>query len=100
MSFYVEGSKLAWSPFGSVKIYGFGNFFWKNLISRFDTFRTFKSCEGEDRVSHACTFKKSSKTRVRVHTSYGTGNIVKVLSASDVTVFEILTFGPIGKNKN
>jgi hypothetical protein len=89
---------LAWSPFGNVKIYGFGNF-WNNLISRFDSFRTFKSCGGEDHVSHACTLRKASKTRVKVDTSYGTGNIFKLLSANDVTVFKILTFGPIGKEQ-
>jgi hypothetical protein len=72
--------------------------FWNNRIARFDSFRTFKSCEGEDHVSHACTFKKSSKTRVRVYTSYDTGNIFKLLSANDVTVF--VTFGPIGEKQN
>jgi hypothetical protein len=44
--------------------------------------------------------KKSSKTHVRVYTSYSTGNIVKLLLANDVTVFKILTFGPIGKKQN
>jgi hypothetical protein len=36
--------------------------------------------------------KNSSKTCVRVYTSYGTGNTVKLLSANDVTVFKILAF--------
>jgi hypothetical protein len=54
-------------------------------------FRRFKSCEGEDHVSHACSLKKTSKMRVGVYMSYSTGNIVK-LSANDVTVFKILTF--------
>jgi hypothetical protein len=66
--------------------------FWSNRISHSDSFRTFKSCDGEDHVSHAYTLRKISKTRVRVYTSYGTGNIVKLLSANDVTVFKILTF--------
>jgi hypothetical protein len=44
--------------------------------------------------------KNSSKTRVRVYTSYGMGNIVKLLSANDVTVFKILTFGPTAKKQN
>jgi hypothetical protein len=36
--------------------------------------------------------KNSSKMRLRVYTSYGTGNIVKLLSANDITVSKILTF--------
>jgi hypothetical protein len=73
------------------KFMGLGTF-WNNRISRFDSFRRFKSCEGEDHVCHACISKKSGKMHVRVYTNYGTGNIVKLLSGNDVTVFEILNF--------
>jgi hypothetical protein len=73
---------------------------WTNLISRLDSFRTFKSCEGDDHVSHACTLRKTSKTRVRVDTNYGTGNRVTLLSVNDVKVFKLLTFGPIGKEQS
>jgi hypothetical protein len=45
----------------------------------------------EDHVSLACTLRKTSKTCVRFYTGCGTGNIVKLLSASGVTVFKILT---------
>jgi hypothetical protein len=73
------------------KFMGLGTF-WKNRIPHLDSFRTFKFCEGEDHVSYACTLRKTSKTRVRVYTSYNTDNIVKLLSANDVTVFKTLIF--------
>jgi hypothetical protein len=75
VSVYVEDSRLVCLPFVSIKTYGFGNF-WNNRVSHFDSFRTFKSCEGEDHVSHACTLRKTSKAHVRVYTNLGSGSIV------------------------
>jgi hypothetical protein len=55
-------------------------------------FGRLKSSEGGYRVSQACTLRKTGKTRVGVHTSYGTGNIVKSLEANDQKVFKTLAF--------
>jgi hypothetical protein len=54
-------------------------------------FGRLKSREGGYHVSQACTLRKTGRTRVGVHTSYGTGNIVKSLVANDKKVFKMLT---------
>jgi hypothetical protein len=47
--------------------------------------------EVEDCVSDACTLRRTSKKRVGDCIGYGTGNIVKLLSANDMRVFKIVT---------
>jgi hypothetical protein len=76
---------------------GFGNFLEHTEFYTFTAFERLKSSEGAYHVSQACTLRKTSRTRLGVHTSYDTGNIGKSLVANDKKVFRILTFGPIRK---
>ena len=80
------------SPFVSVQINGFGNFLEHTKFYNLIAFGRLKSIEGGYRVSHACTLRKTGRTRVGDHTSSGTGNIVKSLVANDKKVFKVLIF--------
>ena len=80
------------APFVSVKFNGFGNFLEHSEFYTLTAFGRIKSSEGGYDVSHACTLRKTGRTRVGVHTSYGTGNRVKSLVANDEKVFKNLTF--------
>ena len=88
----VRYSKLASSPSVSVKINGFGDSLGHSKFYTLTDFGRLKSSEGAYRVSQAYTLRKTGRTRVGVHTSSGTGNIVKSLVANDKKVFKTLTF--------
>jgi hypothetical protein len=68
-----------WELFGTIRFHALTDFGRLNLV-RVKTMLVM--------LAH---LEKTGKTRARVYSSYGTGNIVK-LSANDITVFKILTF--------
>jgi hypothetical protein len=45
------------------------------------TFGQLKSCGDVYHVSHTCTLRKPSRTRIGVHISYGRGNSVNLSSS-------------------
>jgi hypothetical protein len=72
---YGRYSELAGLPFVvSVKINGLGNFLKESKLYTLTVFGHLKSCWGGYHISHACTLRKTSRTCLRVHMSYYTGN--------------------------
>jgi hypothetical protein len=88
---------LAFSPLVSVKINGFGKFLEQLKLYILTFFGCLKSCGDIYHASHTCTLRKNCRTHVGVRMSYGMGNSIKSLVASDEKVFKNLTFVPIRK---
>jgi len=74
-------NRLFWELSGSVTVLLFESLWTSQIL-----------CCGGCHVTNACTLRKTSRTLVEVHTSYGTGNNFKSLEASEEKALKILTF--------